>query len=262
MNTDSVVFTGTLCTIAWLVTYLCIIYRGFKDRTFGMPVAALAGNLSWEAIYAFFLDPLGDFMHVQSIAWFFVDVVIVWQVLKYGREDFSEPFMRRYFRAIVCAAIIIAFPVMYFAFLEFRDPLGYYTGFGLTFMMSFLFIAMLLRRGSPAGQSMYIAIFKWLGNFLAYIAAAFSVTTTMADPLPDSFTSFVVGAVTHTTYPLTPLVNVLYLVTFLGDVLYIVLLYSYFKARNLSPWRRTPVPGSTSADTKPELGQDAAHGQD
>jgi hypothetical protein len=241
MNTASVVFTGTLCTLAWLVTYVAIIHRGFKDRTYGMPMAALLGNISWEAIYSFFLDPFSDFMHIQSIPWFLVDLVIFWQLLKYGRREFDNPFVRRHFRVLVCGATVIAFIVTYRALVEFRDPLGYYTGFGLTFMMSFLFIAMLLRRRSPAGQSMYVAVFKWLGNVLAYVAAAFSVTTTMSDPLPASFESLVVGAVTHTEYPLTPLVNVLYLGTFIGDSLYIWLLHSSFREHGLSPWRRQPT---------------------
>jgi len=30
-----------------------MIRRGFKDKTFGMPFAALCANISWEAIFAF-----------------------------------------------------------------------------------------------------------------------------------------------------------------------------------------------------------------
>jgi len=30
----------------WSVTYILIIRRGFKDKTFGMPMAALCANIS------------------------------------------------------------------------------------------------------------------------------------------------------------------------------------------------------------------------
>jgi len=50
--------------------------------------------------------------------------------------------------------------------------------------------------------------------------------------------SFVVKTVSHKTYPLTSLINVLYCVTFLVDILYIVLLYRRLKACKIDPWRR------------------------
>jgi hypothetical protein len=237
-QTDIVVVTGVLCALFWIIAYVAIVYRGFKDRTYGVPVAALAANLSWEAAYAFFLDPLSDHIHVLSIPWFFIDVIILWQCLKYGGKDWETPWVRKYFKAIVFAAIAIAFPIVYLAFDEFNDPLGEYTGFGINFMMSLLFVSLLLRRDGGGGQSMYIAIFKWLGTLFAYIATAFTVTTSHANPWPESVSSFVVDTVTHTSYPLTPLISVLYLVTFFVDIVYIFLLRARLMECQISPWRR------------------------
>jgi hypothetical protein len=238
VNTPVVVFFGVSCVVCWIVAYFAIIYRGFRDRTFGMPMAALAANLSWEAIYSFFLNPFGDYIHVLSIPCFAIDLVIAGQCLVYGSSNVSLPLLRKHFRKIFAAAVVIAFPIVYLSFYEFHDPLGEYTGFGLNFMMSFLFVAMLLSRGNPSGQSMYIAIFKWLGTFFSYVATAFQATTTLADPWPESLLSLVQKTVTHTTYPLTPLISVVYLVTFLVDILYIILLYGRIRECHLSPWRR------------------------
>jgi hypothetical protein len=55
---------------------------------------------------------------------------------------------------------------------------------------------------------------------------------------PTSLGSFVAGAVRHATYPLTPLIGVLYGVTFFVDILYILLLRSRLKECGISPWRR------------------------
>ena len=39
--------------ISWTIVYLTIIYRGFKDKTCGMPFFALALNIAWEFIFSF-----------------------------------------------------------------------------------------------------------------------------------------------------------------------------------------------------------------
>lgn len=238
MNTNVVTFFFSACVICWVIAYLAIVYRGFRDRTYGMPMAALVANLSWEAIWSFVLDPFSDYGHILSIPWFCIDSVIAAQCLVYGGNDVEAPFLRRYFKAIFVAAIAIAFPVVYFSFKEFHDWYGEYTAAGIAFMMSLLFIALLMRRKGAGGQSMYIAIFKWLGTFLAYIATALKVTTSFAHPWPTSLASFVVDTVRHATYPLTPLINVLYGVTFFVDILYIVLLRSRLKECGISLWRR------------------------
>lgn len=238
MSTTVVVVFGTLCVACWIVAYAAIIYRGFRDRTYGMPVPALAANLSWEAAYSFVLDPFGDYIHTLSIPCFCIDLVIAAQCLRYGKASMTTPLLRRWFRPIVITAVAIAFPVVYLGFLEFHDPAGEYTGFGINFMMSLLFLALLERRAGVAGQSMYIAVFKWLGTFFSFIATALTVTTNMTHPLPPSLWSFLRTMATYNVYPLTHLISALYLVTFLADLLYISLLYQRLRGLGIAPWRR------------------------
>ncbi|GIF42969.1 transmembrane-type terpene cyclase [Actinoplanes xinjiangensis] len=238
MISDAVVVTGVICVLFWMIAYFGIIYRGFRDQSFGMPITALAANLSWEASYGFILDPMGDHIHLLSIPCFFIDLVIAWQCLRYGRKDFQEPLIQRFYPAIFFGAIVIAFPIVFLGFLEFEDPDGEYTGFGINFMMSILFIAMLLRRGSSRGQSLYIAIAKWQGTLFAWIATALTVTTSATNQWPDSLGEFFSVSLGHTEYPLTPLINVLYGVTFVVDIIYIVLLYQQLRAEGKNPWRR------------------------
>lgn len=234
----SVFVTGTACVLAWVVAYAAIIRRGFTDTTFGMPIAALAANLSWEFVYAFLLDPLGDYIHILSIPCFVIDLVIAWQAWKFGALDFDSPFVRGHFRKILVGAVAFAMPAMYFSFVEFNDPDGEYTGFGINLMMSVLYIAMLERRDSIAGQSIYVAVFKWLGTFLAWLATALTVTTSRAQPLPGSFREFIASSFRHRTYPLTPLINLTYWATFAVDAIYTARLYRKIRAAGESPWRR------------------------
>lgn len=37
----------------WIFTYILIIYKGWQDKTYGMPMAAICANISWEFILPF-----------------------------------------------------------------------------------------------------------------------------------------------------------------------------------------------------------------
>lgn len=52
---------------------------------------------------------------------------------------------------------------------EFQDWSGAYTAFGQNFVMSILFIDMLIKRHTVRGQSIFIAIFKMIGTLLASV---------------------------------------------------------------------------------------------
>ncbi|WP_018515601.1 MULTISPECIES: hypothetical protein [unclassified Streptomyces] len=235
---SAVVLFGMLCVVGWLVAYAAIIYRGFADQTYGVPLAALFANLTWEFAYGFLLDPLGDYFHTASIFGFLVDAVIAWQVWKYGAAQFPDSSLGRYFRPIFGLCVAAALSVNYHAFIDLADPDGEYTGFGINLMMSILYIKMLEDRGSPSGQSMYIAVGKWLGTLCAWIATALTVTTTPQRTWPTSWSDFTRQALGNRSYPLTPLINVMYGWTFLLDAAYCVLLHRRIRAAGMSPWQR------------------------
>ncbi len=233
----AVVISDVNSAIFWLIAYIGILHRGFRDKTFGMPIAALATNISWEASYGFLIDPLSNQVHLASIGWFVGSVLIFCQTLAYGAREFENPFIHNNFKLVPFCAVAIAFPLVYLSFDEFKDEEGAYTGFGANVLMSILFVVMLLRRDSPRGQSMYIAIAKFLGTFFAWLATAFIVTTSATTHVADNVASFVIDSVTHTHYPLTPLINYMYLVIFLSDILYIAMLYRRLRVARLQPWR-------------------------
>ncbi|WP_256986825.1 hypothetical protein [Streptomyces sp. BR123] len=235
---SAVVLFGMLCAVGWLVAYVAVVYRGFADQTYGVPLAAFFANLTWEFAYGFLLDPLGDYFHTASIFGFLVDAVIAWQVWKYGAAQFPNSVLGRYFRPIFGLCVAAALSVNYHAFIDLADPDGEYTGFGINLMMSILYLKMLEDRGSPEGQSMYIAIGKWLGTLCAWIATALTVTTSPQQTWPTSWSDFTRKSLGSRSYPLTPLINVMYGWTFLLDVAYCVLLHRSIKAAGMSPWRR------------------------
>lgn len=152
----------------WSATYLLIIRRGFKDKTFGMPMAALCANISWEAIFAFYTPHDAPQLYVNYI-WFALDAVIVFQFLKYGKEEFSK--IRKWqFYAVFALGISIAAPLIISINIEMNDSSGAYAAFGQNLMMSVLFVSMLINREKVNGQSVYIALFKMIGTGLSSLA--------------------------------------------------------------------------------------------
>jgi hypothetical protein len=157
--------------VLWTLTYLLIIRQGFLDRTYGMPLAALCANLSWEFIFAF-VYPHDLPQRAVNVVWFSFDLVILGQVLLYGPREFGN-LSRRLFYAGFALALGTAFGAVLATTLEFDDFDGAYSAFGQNLMMSILFVTMLYSRGSLRGQSISIAALKMGGTALASFAFYF-----------------------------------------------------------------------------------------
>lgn len=146
----------------WSLTYILIIRRGLKDKTYGMPLVALCANISWEGIFSFIHPNILPQLYINYI-WFLLDVVIVWQFLKFGISEFPT-LSKKQFYAMFLLALATSFCLILFITYEYNDWQGAYAAFGQNLIMSVLFIVMLFRRDNLRGQSIYIGIFKMLGT--------------------------------------------------------------------------------------------------
>jgi hypothetical protein len=82
--------------IFWTLTYILLINRGFRDKTFGMPLFALCANISWEFIFAF-IHYSDAIQRIVNIIWLIFDLVIVYQYLRYGKPSLKGTMLERYF---------------------------------------------------------------------------------------------------------------------------------------------------------------------
>lgn len=154
--------------IIWTLAYLLIIRQGFKDKTYGMPLAALCANISWEAIFAFIHPHRPPQLYI-NYSWFALDVVIVLQFLKFGKEEFSKLTTAQFY-SVFFFALVLSFFMILFVTYEFQDWQGAYAAFGQNLMMSILFLWMFFSRNDLRGQSVYIALFKMLGTLVSSLA--------------------------------------------------------------------------------------------
>ena len=202
--------------ISWTIVYLAIINRGFRDKTYGMPLFALALNITWEFIFSFLFGGRFSPQLVINIIWFSFDVVILYTYFRYGRKEFPKTIDQKWFVPWSVAAIAVGFVTQYFTALEFPGLAGsMYSAFVINLIMSILFIDMLVRRNSVEGQSMVIAVFKWLGTAAPTILFYLDTGSN--------------------------LVLALGVAIFVFDLIYIGMLYQKFRDLGLHPLTREPV---------------------
>ncbi len=212
MSPTLVIVLTLISGISWTIVYIDLIHRGFKDKTYGMPLFALAFNIAWEFIFGFLVGEGFSLQKVVNSVWFILDAVIVYTYFKYGRKEFPKT-VEKFFVPWSLVAFAIAFITIYFTHFEFEDFWGArYSAFVQNLMMSVLFIDMLVRRNNVNGQSMYIAIFKWLGTLAPTIQMYLQTGST--------------------------LILVLGIGIFLYDVIYIGMLYQKFIELKLNPFTR------------------------
>lgn len=152
--------------ICWTVVYVLGIRVGFRDKSYAIPFYALALNFAWEMLHTYF--GLKDQVSVQAVinaVWFAFDVGILYTYFKYGRRYFPLTLPANGFIVWSVLGLVTALCLEYVFVREFGVPVGAgYSAFLQNLLMSVLFIDMLVRRGNSQGQSLYIAVSKWIGT--------------------------------------------------------------------------------------------------
>ena len=161
--------------ICWTIVYIDGIRLGFKHKSYAIPFYALALNFSWELIYTYYgFQTTISAQAVVNAVWLICDVGILVTYFKFGRKYFPArvpghaPGQEQSAGAFISwsvLALVVAFCVEFAFRKEFGVRVGAgYSAFSQNLLMSVLFIDMLVRRASREGQSLLIAVSKWLGT--------------------------------------------------------------------------------------------------
>jgi hypothetical protein len=163
--------------VCWTIVYIEGIRIGFRDKSYAIPFYALALNFAWETLYTFFGFRING-VNVQNIfnaLWLTFDIGILYTYFKFGQKYFrtglKDPSAQRdggqktLFIAWSVLGLVTAFALQYGLLREFGVAKGAgYSAFLQNLLMSVLFITMLAGRGKREGQSLSIAINKWIGT--------------------------------------------------------------------------------------------------
>ncbi len=215
MSALLIFLSSILSLLGWAAAYALIIRRSYLEKTYGMPLVALGANLACEFIFAFLVQsPNSDgsswLWTGINVVWLALDVVILAQMLTYGRnESWPSP---AFFYAAVAGAIVFSFAGVLAITYQFGDWEGRWASFADNLMMSVLFLHMLYQRGLR-GQSIYIALGKLVGTLAA-------------------------GGGYLLSNPQMPLQWYFSLACLFFDALYLSLLYRKIRAAGINPWTR------------------------
>ena len=156
-----------LSGVAWSIVYVEAIRVGFKDKSYAMPLWALALNLAWELLHAVFgYQAEGIQMQIViNAVWFLLDLGLLYTYFRFGKKYFPKGIRPMWFYIWGGLAIASAFIIQGVFINEFGLLMAaVYAAFLQNLLMSVLFITMLVQRGSSEGQSLRIAIAKCIGT--------------------------------------------------------------------------------------------------
>lgn len=164
---DLTMFLLLLSGICWSIVYIDCIRIGMKDKSYAMPYWALVLNFSWELLQTVLgFKELG--LQTQTIVntcWVVLDVGILYTYFNYGYKEFPGSFSKKWFYAWSLFGLLVSFVLQYYFIKQFGLILGgCYSAFLQNLLMSILFIGMLFKRKSSTGQTMFIAVMKWIGT--------------------------------------------------------------------------------------------------
>lgn len=153
--------------LCWTVVYIESIRLGFQQKTYAMPFWALALNIAWELLHSVtdFRLTGASLQVVFNIAWFLLDVLILYTYFRFGKKHFPRSLPAVFFYLWSALGLATAFALQLVFVFEFGvSKGGAYAAFLQNLLMSILFIAMLVQRGGSEGQNLTIAVAKWLGT--------------------------------------------------------------------------------------------------
>jgi hypothetical protein len=207
--TSAYFLVGVVGLFLWFVAYVLVVKDAFQQRTYGIPFLAICLNVTWEFMASFvWTHPV----EIPVLAWldragFFVDLVIVYTLLRFGRDEQVIPQIKRFYYAIFAGTITLAAIGQWTFTRTYYDPLGNIDAFMINLVMSVLFIFMLFARPELRGLSLPVAWAKGVGT---------ACTSVMC---------FYWLPIIHPEIHDFALLNFLYVAIFLFDAVYIALLW-------------------------------------
>lgn len=192
--------------LLWTATYVLVIIKGFREKTYGIPMMNICLNFSWEFIFSFVYPDPNPVRTWLYRFWFIPDILILYQLIRYGRENQSIPEIRENFNLAWISTLVLSFLFIYL-FVEFYgDTTGTEVAFLINAWMSIGFVFMYFFRRDRRGLSLPAAWTKMLGTAIASVVVHEAYTIIRPDKKPWG------------------LLELTFLTIFIFDVLYIALL--------------------------------------
>lgn len=164
-----------MCGGFWMISYSIAIYKGIKEKSYAMPFFSLCLNISWEMLYFKKVINGGDggliWIIIDSI-WLILDAGILITYFLYGKKYYPDK-LKKYFWGFSIFQLIIAMLIMNEFYTTYPFHAKINAGFFINIVMSMLFIDMLVKRNGKEGQSIILAITKFIGTLATTTLSGF-----------------------------------------------------------------------------------------
>ncbi|KAI7779187.1 Terpene cyclase atmB [Diaporthe eres] len=157
-------------SIFWTIAYVLYVRQGYRDKSYGMPLFALAGNIAWEFLFGVAM-PTSVAQVVCFVPWLVIDVFIVHTTWKYGARQFKQsPVVANNLGLVLVFGVAFVTASFYFFIKTVGlDAASFYLGYSDQLLISITSLAQLLRRNNTLGHSWGIWFCRTFGTFLSIV---------------------------------------------------------------------------------------------
>jgi hypothetical protein len=152
--------------LLWVAAYAVLIRNSLRYRYMEMAAVAVCSNFAWEFTWSWpFKTDMGWFLVWTYRAWFFLDIFIFWQLLRWGSKQISQPAFRDRFKA-AAIFITLGFTALYYFFVRegMDTPIGANSAYLAQIIVSSTCLLLLLGTPDLEGFSASVAWLKCVGT--------------------------------------------------------------------------------------------------
>ncbi len=210
----TVIVLNLICASLWAASYILIVIRIHKLKFIEMPLFAALGNIAWEFLWStVFHGNMGPLIEWAVKLWLILDIYIIWNLYKYGRQQVFIPEMQKHFKVLFAATFIAWIAALFgFTHIGIDNPIGGRSAIILNLIISALYIFLLFKTHRPDLMTLRVAWWKGIGT------ACYTISVFLNYGPQDIF------------------IEAVGIIIFILDIIYIKLLYEYRSGKlKLSP---------------------------
>ena len=146
--------------VLWSVSYILMTLKGYRDKSYAMPIYCLCLNITWEFVFGFIYGP-GLVNQIVFAQYMVVDVFLFHSILKFGPKEWGHsPLVARNLGWIIAVGCAVSLYLHLTLAATYVPSMGrqvvFFTAWPMQNAISLGSIAQLISRGHARGHSMAI----------------------------------------------------------------------------------------------------------
>ncbi|PLB38598.1 meroterpenoid cyclase pyr4 [Aspergillus candidus] len=159
--------------IGWVINYVGMVYKSFKDQTYGMAIMPLCCNIAWEVVYGIIYPSKSLVEQSVFLAGLTLNFGVMYAAIRFAPNEWTHaPVVMRHLPLIFCLSML-GFLTGHLALAaEIGHSLAYSWGAVVCqLLLSIGGLCQLLCRGSTRGASYTLWLSRFLGSSCTVVFA-------------------------------------------------------------------------------------------